>query len=197
MADENSAEARAVRLAVAAADGFGARWLGFDADGLHVHRRSDVVLVFDPAGPLALPTAYAAARPIVQVNAVDGKAVAGAAPYGRGDAFYVPGGVPGGYVSADTFAGYAPPSVNVAALRQLDGLEDLAEDAVVPELPGPLLSAVAESALAVLTRVESGSIGKTQSEFQVSTLVRRSVRLVEDPLREIWETYAAGYRVLA
>ena len=201
---DGAEETKAVGLALAAAESFGARWVGYGVDSFHVHRRTDDLFVLESLGGRTNhPYAYAPVRPVVQVTAVDGRATVLPADASwtteHGAAIVLPaatGAVPGGYVSVDTFCGYAPTGESTEALRQLGGLGGLDVLAVVPELAAPLRTAVCESALAILTRAESGSIGKTESEFQASTFVRKTVRLVRDPLREIWETYATAYRIL-
>lgn len=196
VAASDGTEAAAVAAAIRSAEGYGARWLGYDADGLHVHARTDALFVMEPitVSPLAVPYAYAPARPVVALVALDGVAATGATA--SGDTVELPGAVPGAYVSADTFAGYRPTDADLGELQAVDALSTLA--VLPPALPGPLISAVCESALAVLTRMETvGAIALQERSFNVSTQVASSARLVRDVMDQVWSTHARAYRILS
>ena len=185
--DENAPERRLVERALAAAEGVGVRYLRWPADapGLRVHARRDVLFShgYGPDGALFYP----AVRPAVQYGSTSGTiangllAVRSARPYADAVTTY--------------YAGYRGEGETTADLRAMPGLDGLAEDAVVPPLPPALFEAVAESAVAIATRVDSGLIGKRESTFNVTTSVRTTVRLERDALAEIWDTYAQGFRV--
>lgn len=187
--DPSAREFDVVQRALVAAEAVGVNYLRWPADapGLRVHYRREVL--FSHGRSLDGALFYPSVRPAVQYGD-ESSFVYGTA---SGDLLAVKSARPYADHLAKYYAGYRGTEETLEQLQEVPGLNGL--ETLPPELPPALVQAVAETAIAVAVRIDSGLIGKRETAFNTSTMVRTSLRLEQGAIREIWDTYAQGFRV--
>ncbi|MEM6286638.1 MAG: hypothetical protein AAF845_05735 [Bacteroidota bacterium] len=209
-------EYRAATDALEMAERLGTQWLGYtEAETLHVTEAEVSLRVYEALGVIPGDRSRYAARtsglPLVElpVTPETPPDVVGAVVARGGRVVLLPASAPGLTVTTTAVVGYAPRGLSrdgILAIGAADGsaLADLDPASVVPEVPGPLVRAVCETALFVLHRAEKGLIGAeavTTTTGGTST-TRTAPRLADinlvigrsNEVGAIWRTYASGFR---